>query len=128
LLFALAISASSVRADELQDIDRLLKQGQHAQALERVNQYLSQKPKDAKGRFIKGLILVEQNKVAESDRGFHRAFRATTRSCPSPTTILRFYTPHKASTKRRGSNSRCRSERIRAMRQRTKISATCTPS
>src|SRR5438309_505105 len=66
LLFALAISALSVRADELQDIDRLLKQSQHAQALERVNQYLSQKPKDAKGRFIKGLILVEQNKAAEA--------------------------------------------------------------
>src|SRR5438876_8866726 len=66
LLFALAISALPVRADELQDIDRLLKQSQHAQALERVNQYLSQRPKDAKGRFIKGLILVEQNKVAEA--------------------------------------------------------------
>ena len=65
-LFALAISALPVRADELQDIDRLLKQSKHAQALERVNQYLSQKPKDAKGRFIKGLILVEQNKVAEA--------------------------------------------------------------
>ena len=65
-LFALVISALPVRADELQDIDRLLKQGQHAQALERVNQYLSQKPKDAKGRFIKGLILVEQNKGAEA--------------------------------------------------------------
>src|SRR5437899_975719 len=66
LLSALAISALSVHADELQDIDRLLKQSQHAQALERVNQYLSQRPKDAKGRFIKGLILVEQNKVAEA--------------------------------------------------------------
>src|SRR6266446_10717494 len=65
-LFALVISALPVRADELQDIDRLLKQGQTAQALERVNQYLSQKPKDAKGRFIKGLVLVEQNKVAEA--------------------------------------------------------------
>ncbi len=65
-LFALVISALPVRADELQDIDRLLKQGQTAQALERVNQYLSQKPKDAKGRFIKGLVLVEQNKAAEA--------------------------------------------------------------
>ena len=65
-LFALVMSALPVSADELQDIDRLLKQGQPAQALERVNQYLSQKPKDAKGRFIKGLILVEQNKAAEA--------------------------------------------------------------
>jgi Flp pilus assembly protein TadD len=66
LLFALAFSASPLRADELQDIDGLVKQGQHAKALERVNQYLSQKPKDAKGRFIKGLILAEQNRVAEA--------------------------------------------------------------
>jgi tetratricopeptide (TPR) repeat protein len=66
LLFTLIFSASPARADELQDIDRLLKQGQHAQALERVNQYLVQKPRDAKGRFIKGLILAEQNKVAEA--------------------------------------------------------------
>ncbi len=65
-LFALVISALPVRADELQDIDRLLKQGQSAKALERVDQYLSQKPKDARGRFIKGLILAEQNKGAEA--------------------------------------------------------------
>src|SRR5260221_14048779 len=66
LLLTLTFSASPARADELQDIDRLLKQGHHAQALERVNQYLVQKPRDAKGRFIKGLILAEQNKVAEA--------------------------------------------------------------
>jgi Tfp pilus assembly protein PilF len=66
LLFALTFSASSLRADELQDIDGLVKRGQHAKALERVNQYLSQKPKDAKGRFIKGLILAEQNRGAEA--------------------------------------------------------------
>ena len=65
-ILALAFSASPLRADELQDIDALVKQGQHAKALERVNQYLSQKPRDAKGRFIKGLILVEQNKAAEA--------------------------------------------------------------
>ncbi len=46
-LFALVISALPVRADELQDIDRLLKQGQSAKALERVDQYLSQKPNAA---------------------------------------------------------------------------------
>src|SRR5712672_20633 len=66
LLFALIFSASPARADELQDIDRLLKQGHHAQALERVNQYLVQKPRDAQGRFIKGLIVPELNKVAQA--------------------------------------------------------------
>ena len=66
LLFTLSFSASPARADELQDIDRLLKQGQHAQALERVNRYLVQNPSDAQARFKKGLILAEQNKIAEA--------------------------------------------------------------
>src|SRR5437660_125896 len=66
LIFALAFSAPPVRADELQDIDALVKKGQHARALERVNQYLAQNPRDPKGRFIKGLILAEQNKGAEA--------------------------------------------------------------
>src|SRR6266508_1392512 len=60
LIFALAFSAPPSRADELQDIDALVKKGQHAKALERVNKYLAQKPGDPKGRFIKGVILAEQ--------------------------------------------------------------------
>src|SRR6267378_614231 len=66
LIFALAFSAPPSRADELQDIDALVKNGQHAKALERVNKYLAQKPGDPKGRFIKGVILAEQNKGAEA--------------------------------------------------------------
>jgi tetratricopeptide (TPR) repeat protein len=66
LLFALVFCALPARADELQDIDGLVKRGQHAKALERVNQYLAQKPRDPKGRFIRGVILAEQNKVAEA--------------------------------------------------------------
>ena len=65
-ILALAFSTSPLRADELQDIDALVKRGQHAKALERVNQYLAQKPREPKGRFIKGLILAEQNKGAEA--------------------------------------------------------------
>src|SRR6266849_813621 len=72
LLLGLALAASTAYADELQDIDRLLKQGQHAQALERVNRYLAKNPRDAKGRFIKGLILAEQNKVAEAIEVFSK--------------------------------------------------------
>lgn len=66
LLFLLACTAATSRADEIEDINRLVKQGQHAQALDRVNRYLAQKPRDPQGRFIKGLIFAEQNKVAEA--------------------------------------------------------------
>lgn len=66
LVLPMALYASIAHADELQDINGLLKQGQQAKALERVNQYLAQKPGDPNARFTKGLILAEQNKTAEA--------------------------------------------------------------
>lgn len=75
LFFLIACTTSILHADELEDINRLLKQGQNAQALERVNQYLAQKPGDAQGRFIKGLILTEQNKIAEAIEVFSQLAR-----------------------------------------------------
>jgi tetratricopeptide (TPR) repeat protein len=58
--------AGLARADTLQDVSKLLKQGQHAQALDQVDKYLAGKPKDAQGRFLKGLILTEMNKTNEA--------------------------------------------------------------
>ncbi len=56
------LSASfAVQADEIQDANKLLKKGQHTQALEKVNAVLAGKPKDAQARFLKGLILTEQS-------------------------------------------------------------------
>jgi len=66
---ALALPA---RADAIQDANRLLKQGQHAQALEQVDKYLSGKPKDAQGRFLKGVILAEMNKPNDAIGVFTR--------------------------------------------------------
>jgi tetratricopeptide (TPR) repeat protein len=60
------------RADELQDINKLYKQGQNDKALERLEGYLTSRPKDAQGpkiaqgRFLKGLILAEQGKNTEA--------------------------------------------------------------
>jgi len=67
LLLCFSLGAS---ADEIQDINKLFKQGQQAKALERVDAYLATKPKDAQARFLKGLILTEQNKTAEAIRVF----------------------------------------------------------
>ncbi len=53
---------ASARNDELQEANQLFKQGQLDPALDRVNAYLVKTPKDARGRFLKGLILTEQNK------------------------------------------------------------------
>jgi tetratricopeptide (TPR) repeat protein len=57
---------ASAQTDELQDVSQMLKQGQFDQALTRVNSYLASRPKDARGRFLKGLILAEQNKAGDA--------------------------------------------------------------
>lgn len=53
-------------ADNLPDVQRLIKQGQYPQAMDKVDAYLSSRPKDAQGRFLKGLIYTEMNKPAEA--------------------------------------------------------------
>ncbi len=62
----LAVAAATVRADSLQDASKLLKQGQATQALEQVDKFLAGKPKDAQGRFLKGLILTEMNRSQDA--------------------------------------------------------------
>jgi tetratricopeptide (TPR) repeat protein len=72
LAFALAPWASSwAQSDPLQDANQLFRQGQFDRAMERVNSYLATRPKDAKGRFLKGLILTEQNKPNEAIKVFN---------------------------------------------------------
>jgi tetratricopeptide (TPR) repeat protein len=72
LLSAVTISSlpPAVWADEVDDAQQLLKQGNLNQALDRVNAYLVARPKDARGRFLKGVILAEQNKPAEAIKIF----------------------------------------------------------
>jgi tetratricopeptide (TPR) repeat protein len=59
IVFALALALPAL-ADEVQEATKLLKAGQHKQALERVNKALAAKPRDPQARFLKGLILTEQ--------------------------------------------------------------------
>lgn len=58
--------AAPAFADNLPEVQRLIKQGQFPQAMEKVDAYLSNKPRDAQGRFLKGLIYTEMNKPAEA--------------------------------------------------------------
>lgn len=58
------------QSDELQEAQQLLKQGQTDRAMERVEQYLKSRPKDARGRFLRGILLTEQNKPNEAIRVF----------------------------------------------------------
>ena len=68
------------RADEYQDASQLFKQGQQAIALMRVNNFLATKPKDAHGRFLKGLMLTNQGNTADAIK----VFSDLTRDYPEP--------------------------------------------
>ena len=70
VMLSLVLAAAAVHADELQDITRMMRQGQLPQSLERVDKFLAGKPRDAQGRFLKGLILTEMNRPAEAIQVF----------------------------------------------------------
>jgi tetratricopeptide (TPR) repeat protein len=61
---------SPAHADDVQDANKLFKQGHHTEAMDKVNGYLAGKPKDVQARFLKGLILTEQGKSADAIRIF----------------------------------------------------------
>lgn len=74
---ALCFSASQIRAQQnspaaptssaaVVEIQRLMKQGQMPQALEKTEQLISSKPRDAQGRFLKGLILTETGRQQDA--------------------------------------------------------------
>lgn len=63
----LSLAANSA---EYQEISSLFKQGQYDNALTHANTYIAKNPQDAQTRFLKGLILTEQNKSAEAIKVF----------------------------------------------------------
>ena len=70
LIAALSTAAPGAQTDELQEANQAFKQGQLDRALDRVEAYLKTRPKDARGRFLKGIVLAEQNKSAEAIKVF----------------------------------------------------------
>lgn len=67
IIFALALLCiGSVRADELQEARRFHKAGDYAEALQRVNKFLVEHPKDAQARFLKAMTLTELKQRAEA--------------------------------------------------------------
>lgn len=57
-------------ADENDEVVKLYQQGNLDKALEQANTYLALKPKDPQMRFHKGLILTEQQKIADAIKVF----------------------------------------------------------
>ncbi|MCC7486093.1 MAG: tetratricopeptide repeat protein [Burkholderiales bacterium] len=64
------IAPAAAQSDELQEANQAFKLGQFDRALDRVNAHLAKNPKEARGRFLKGIILTEQGKPADAIRIF----------------------------------------------------------
>jgi tetratricopeptide (TPR) repeat protein len=69
IVIALAVAQTAALpayADDVQEATKLLKAGQHKQALDLVNKVLAAKPRDAQARFLKGIIYTEQGKSKDA--------------------------------------------------------------
>jgi hypothetical protein len=64
--------AAPAAANTVEEASLSLKAGDHAKALEQINRFLANKPKDAQGRFIKGLILTGLNKPTDAIAVFRK--------------------------------------------------------
>jgi len=53
-------------ADEFADVTRLLRSGQTAEALVRIDAFLQKNPRDMQMRFVKGVVLTEQGKMGDA--------------------------------------------------------------
>ena len=71
-LLLASLLCGPVRADSLQDLQTLVKQGQLTQALEKADQLLAAKPRDAQVRFLKGVVLSELNRSSEAVAVFQK--------------------------------------------------------
>lgn len=70
LILLATLLPAQARADDFQEARRLFQQGSLPQALDRIDAVLSKQPKDARARFLRGLILTEQNRLPEAIRVF----------------------------------------------------------
>jgi tetratricopeptide (TPR) repeat protein len=63
-------TANAAPADDIKEGSKLYQQGKLDQAMAKVMAGLQQQPKDAQGRFLKGLIQTEQKKIADAIQTF----------------------------------------------------------
>jgi tetratricopeptide (TPR) repeat protein len=66
LVAAATLSMSAAHADDYADVSRLMRAGQYAEAMAKVDQYLASKPRDPQMRFFKGVIQTETGKTNEA--------------------------------------------------------------
>ncbi|WP_291012731.1 nuclear transport factor 2 family protein [Hydrogenophaga sp.] len=69
---ALGSTAAFAQADEYAEVNRLVRAGQLNEALGKVDQYLTTKPRDPQMRFLKGVIQTESGKPADAISTFSK--------------------------------------------------------
>ena len=67
---AAVLNPRPAHADKFDDASKLFKQGDFAGAMEKIDPLITANPRDARARFLKGLILTEQNKTQEAIKVF----------------------------------------------------------
>ncbi|MCU6502218.1 tetratricopeptide repeat protein [Rugamonas sp. A1-17] len=65
-ILAIIFATAPASADEMADVSKLAKAGKVVEALNKTNEYLSKHPSDPQMRFMKGVLLTEQNKSEEA--------------------------------------------------------------
>jgi tetratricopeptide (TPR) repeat protein len=58
----------SQQTSDFQEATALFRSGQYDRALDRVDAWLKPRPKDARGRFLRGMILTQQKKLDDAER------------------------------------------------------------
>lgn len=66
LAVVFTVSCAPAMADDFADVSKFIRAGQFNEAMAKVDSVLAQRPRDAQMRFLKGLILTEQNKSNEA--------------------------------------------------------------
>ena len=61
---------AKAQSSDYQEATALYRQGQMDGALERVDAWLKARPKDARGRFLRGMILTQQKKTSDAIRTY----------------------------------------------------------
>lgn len=70
VILSLSICTSYAQADELKDISQMADQGQTAAAIDKLNAYINNNPKNAQALFMKGVMLAEQGRRDEAIKVF----------------------------------------------------------
>lgn len=68
----LTVADKPAQAQSLDEIQQMIKTSQHGKALESINRYLANHPKDAQGRFLKGIVLTGLNRKSEAIAVFQK--------------------------------------------------------